>query len=132
MIDFTIRYTQFFDHYLKNAPAPMWMTQGIPNKLKGVEARYELYAAGSCAMQGKNHCYVCEAWNKMYKRDAVMFSKPISEWKLDKDLEQELESRTAAERKKLDKEQEVENKRIVNILKYGYPEDSKKAGKGNK
>ena len=39
--DFTIRYTQFFDHYLKGAPAPRWMTEGIPFKLKGVESRYE-------------------------------------------------------------------------------------------
>lgn len=40
--DFTIRFTQFFDHYLKDAPPPKWMTQGIPAKLKGVEMRYEL------------------------------------------------------------------------------------------
>ncbi len=32
--DFTIRITQFFDHYLKGYPAPRWMTQGIPAKLK--------------------------------------------------------------------------------------------------
>jgi hypothetical protein len=40
--DFTIRYTQFFDHYLKGAPMPVWMKEGIPYKLKGVEGRYEL------------------------------------------------------------------------------------------
>jgi len=28
--DLTIRYFQFFDHYLKGAPAPKWMTQGVP------------------------------------------------------------------------------------------------------
>ncbi|HTO03097.1 MAG TPA: prolyl oligopeptidase family serine peptidase, partial [Opitutus sp.] len=28
--DFTRRMHQFFDHFLKNAPAPEWMTQGIP------------------------------------------------------------------------------------------------------
>ena len=28
--DFTIRMKQFFDHYLKNAPAPVWMTDGVP------------------------------------------------------------------------------------------------------
>lgn len=27
--DFTIRMQQFFDHYLKGAPAPKWMTEGI-------------------------------------------------------------------------------------------------------
>ena len=28
--DLTIRYFQFFDHYLKGAPAPRWMTEGVP------------------------------------------------------------------------------------------------------
>src|SRR6185295_3355983 len=28
--DLTIRYFQFFNHYLKGAPAPKWMTDGIP------------------------------------------------------------------------------------------------------
>ena len=28
--DLTIRYNQFFDHYLKGAPAPRWMTEGVP------------------------------------------------------------------------------------------------------
>lgn len=27
--DFQIRMKQYFDHYLKNAPAPLWMTKGI-------------------------------------------------------------------------------------------------------
>jgi dipeptidyl aminopeptidase/acylaminoacyl peptidase len=40
--DYTIRMTQFFDHYLKGAPAPRWMTQGIPAALKGIEDRLEL------------------------------------------------------------------------------------------
>jgi dipeptidyl aminopeptidase/acylaminoacyl peptidase len=35
--DFSIRMTQFFDHYLKDKPAPKWMTKGIPAKLKGIE-----------------------------------------------------------------------------------------------
>lgn len=34
-IDYHIRLLQFFDHYLKNAPAPAWMTKGVPAKLKG-------------------------------------------------------------------------------------------------
>ena len=29
--DFQIRMKQYFDHYLKGAEAPLWMTQGIPN-----------------------------------------------------------------------------------------------------
>jgi hypothetical protein len=56
MKDFTIRTTQFYDHYLKEAPPPRWMTEGIPNKLKGIEARYELDPKGSC---GRN-CKVCK------------------------------------------------------------------------
>ncbi len=28
--DLTIRYFEFFDHYLKGAPAPKWMTEGVP------------------------------------------------------------------------------------------------------
>jgi dipeptidyl aminopeptidase/acylaminoacyl peptidase len=39
--DLTIRYTQFFDHYLKGAPAPKWMTRGIPYSLKGIDTGYE-------------------------------------------------------------------------------------------
>ena len=33
--DFQIRMRQFFDHYLKGAPAPEWMTQGVPQVQKG-------------------------------------------------------------------------------------------------
>ena len=29
-IDYTIKLAQFFDHYLKSAPAPKWMSEGIP------------------------------------------------------------------------------------------------------
>jgi dipeptidyl aminopeptidase/acylaminoacyl peptidase len=28
--DLTTRYFEFFDHYLKGAPAPRWMTEGVP------------------------------------------------------------------------------------------------------
>jgi dienelactone hydrolase len=28
--DLTIRYFQFFDHYLRGAPAPRWLTEGVP------------------------------------------------------------------------------------------------------
>ena len=35
--DFTIRITQYFDHYLKDKPAPVWMTRGVPGYLKGIE-----------------------------------------------------------------------------------------------
>jgi len=41
-LDYTIRVTQFFNHYLKGAPAPVWMTQGIPGRLKGFVTGYDL------------------------------------------------------------------------------------------
>jgi hypothetical protein len=28
--DYTIRLQQYFDHYLKGAPAPDWMEKGVP------------------------------------------------------------------------------------------------------
>jgi dipeptidyl aminopeptidase/acylaminoacyl peptidase len=28
--DLTVRYFEFFDHYLKGAPAPKWLTEGVP------------------------------------------------------------------------------------------------------
>lgn len=89
--DFTIRYTQFFDHYLKNAPPPHWMTTSILQEKKESNYGYELDATGSCGMKGNSTCNVCNAWNKQYERDTTMFSKPISEWKLDKDIELALE-----------------------------------------
>lgn len=41
-IDYTIRVTQFFDYYLKDALPPKWMTEGIPARMKGIETGYEL------------------------------------------------------------------------------------------
>jgi dipeptidyl aminopeptidase/acylaminoacyl peptidase len=35
--DYTIRLTQFFDFYLKDAAAPDWMVKGVPLRLKGIE-----------------------------------------------------------------------------------------------
>ena len=40
--DFAIRMMQFFDHFLKGAPAPEWMSKGIPAIEKGKTMRYEL------------------------------------------------------------------------------------------
>jgi dienelactone hydrolase len=45
--DYTIRVKQFFDHYLKGAPPPIWMTRGIPAKLKGINNGYELDTSGA-------------------------------------------------------------------------------------
>ena len=44
--DFTIRMAQFFDHYLKGAPPPKWMTEGVPARLKGIETGLELDTSG--------------------------------------------------------------------------------------
>lgn len=73
--DYTIRMTQFFDHYLKSAPAPIWMTQGIPARLKQIESGYALDPAGSC---GKD-CKVCKMWNEKWKKDSVATMKEIQE-----------------------------------------------------
>lgn len=40
--DLSIRMTQFFDHYLKDKPAPKWMIDGVPAIDKGKENGYEL------------------------------------------------------------------------------------------
>ncbi|MFM8348680.1 MAG: alpha/beta hydrolase family protein [Bacteroidota bacterium] len=39
-IDFQMRMMQFFDHYLKDAPAPKWMTEGVPAIQKGIVKGY--------------------------------------------------------------------------------------------
>jgi dienelactone hydrolase len=44
--DLSIRLAQFFDHYLKGAAPPKWMTEGVPSNLKGVEPGLELDMTG--------------------------------------------------------------------------------------
>ena len=36
--DLTVRFMEFFDHYLKGAPAPKWLSDGVPY-LKKDEAK---------------------------------------------------------------------------------------------
>lgn len=67
-VDFTIRITQFFDHYLKGKPAPKWMTKGIDASMKGIETGYELDPGGNCGMKGKVRCKVCDNWNDHYSK----------------------------------------------------------------
>jgi dipeptidyl aminopeptidase/acylaminoacyl peptidase len=74
-IDYTIRMAQFFNHYLKGAPAPIWMTQGIFARLKGIEAGYELDSAGNC---GKK-CKICNDWNQKYKKNSQSVTEEIKE-----------------------------------------------------
>lgn len=39
-VDYTIRLTQFFNHYLRGLPAPAWLKEGIPACRKGVDMGY--------------------------------------------------------------------------------------------
>ncbi len=55
-LDYTIRLTQFFDHYLKGSPPPAWMTQGRPASLKQIDDRFELDPNGSCSKD----CKICK------------------------------------------------------------------------
>jgi len=41
-IDLSIRMQEFFDYYLKSAPEPKWMNEGIPAINKGIDDGYEL------------------------------------------------------------------------------------------
>lgn len=40
--DIQKRQQQFFDHYLKGAPAPKWMTTGVPATMKGIDWGFEV------------------------------------------------------------------------------------------
>lgn len=40
-VDWTIRMQQFFDHFLKGEPAPIWLAQGIPATKKGEDLGLE-------------------------------------------------------------------------------------------
>ena len=40
-VDWTIRLQQFFDHYLKSAPMPRWMKEGININERGVDQKYD-------------------------------------------------------------------------------------------
>jgi len=40
--DISVRQQQFFDHFLKNEPAPAWLEKGIPAVYKGKTMGYEI------------------------------------------------------------------------------------------
>ena len=42
MMDLSVRMYQFFDHYLKDEPAPVWLVSGVPAIQKGRMHGYEL------------------------------------------------------------------------------------------
>jgi dipeptidyl aminopeptidase/acylaminoacyl peptidase len=54
-IDFTIRLTQFFDHYLKKEKCPQWMSIGLPAEKKGKDLGYQLVDSIACDPQ----CNIC-------------------------------------------------------------------------
>ncbi|AEW01010.1 hypothetical protein A4D02_13730 [Niastella koreensis] len=112
--DYTIRYTQFFDHYLKEGPAPRWMTQGISFELKGCESRYELDPQGTCGLPLGDNCPICKAWNTQYKRSPEMFRKGIKDWVLDEDILVDLEHKILERRNQFNKE---EVKQTAEMLK---------------
>ncbi len=66
--DYTLRMTQFFDHYLKGVTAPIWMTKGIAAKDKGIITGYELDPDGWC---GKD-CVICK---KLHEEKVVATNK---------------------------------------------------------
>lgn len=61
--DYTIRINQFFDHFLKTAPAPKWMTSGIRASEKGVDKGFEFDLKGNCG-SGNHQCKACKNWSK--------------------------------------------------------------------
>lgn len=40
--DLSLRLSQFFDHYLKGAPAPRWLSEGVPAVSKGIDWGFEI------------------------------------------------------------------------------------------
>jgi dipeptidyl aminopeptidase/acylaminoacyl peptidase len=51
-VDYTLRMDQVFDHYLKGAPAPLWMIEGIAAKDKGLKTGLELDTLGRTPRPG--------------------------------------------------------------------------------
>jgi len=62
-LDYTIRLTQYFDHFLKGTPAPQWMTMNNLAEYKGKNNLYLLDTNGNCSRE----CVVCKAWNMKEK-----------------------------------------------------------------
>lgn len=75
-VDYTIRMTQYFDHFLKGLPAPKWMTQGIPYAMREIENGYELDPAGNCSPG----CKICKQWNEKWKKNSVATMEEIKQF----------------------------------------------------
>ncbi len=51
--DWAIRMQQFFDHYLLDAPAPVWMARGVPAVAKGRDMGLELVTEEAVSEEGE-------------------------------------------------------------------------------
>lgn len=60
-LDYTIRLMQYFDHYLKDMPAPQWMTMNGLAPYKGKNNLYAMDSMGNCS----NTCRVCKQGTKI-------------------------------------------------------------------
>jgi hypothetical protein len=78
-MDYTIRLTQYFNHFLKGAPTPKWMTQGIPATMKGIENGFSLDPAANCGTKEKP-CKVCKKWNEKWNKDSIAVKEEIKQW----------------------------------------------------
>nr|WP_294994204.1 prolyl oligopeptidase family serine peptidase [uncultured Sediminibacterium sp.] len=70
-IDYTTRLKQYFDHYLKDAPAPRWMMKELPSN----ETGYALDPSLNCGKE----CKVCKMWNEKMKKDPAATIKEIEQ-----------------------------------------------------
>ncbi|AEW01219.1 hypothetical protein A4D02_32860 [Niastella koreensis] len=64
-IDYSIRLSQFFDHYLKGDAVPLWMSRGIPAMKKGKDLGLTLDLNGSCG----SDCKICQKELHITKKD---------------------------------------------------------------
>ncbi len=71
-VDLIIRSQQFFDYYLKGAPAPKWMVEGIPAELKQIDSGLSFEVPG----MGPRPSLLTPEERK--KVDALQDRKPIT------------------------------------------------------
>lgn len=77
-LDYTIRLTQFFDHYLKGAPAPQWMTMNTLAAYRNTNALYGYDLLGNC----KKDCKICGEWNTKITIDSLAVIREIENRKV--------------------------------------------------
>jgi dienelactone hydrolase len=70
--DFSVRMMQFFDHYLKDKPAPQWMLDGVPAENRNWNAGLELDTKGRTPGLG------LLTPEEQVKVDAMMTRKPLN------------------------------------------------------